>query len=383
MPLDVISLRQTLDDHTASAAEELIVREGHPAASATGAGGGAIRCLACGHRCKILPGRHGVCHVRFNREGALRVPFGYVAALAIDPIEKKPFFHAYPGTEALSFGMLGCDFHCSYCQNWVTSQALRDDKALAPVREITPERIVELALENGCRVLTSTYNEPLITSEWAVHVFKLGKQAGLVGSYVSNGNATPQVLEYIRPWVDLYKVDLKAFRDKTYRELGGVLENTLNTIRLLKKMDFWVEIVTLTIPGLNDSDQELREIAEFLAGVDVHIPWHVTAFHPDYRMTDPPRTSAETLLRAYEIGRAAGLKYVYPGNLPGLVGERENTRCHACGATQIFRNGFEVRRNVLATGGKCSHCGVAIPGVWGGDTLPRSVGNGMPRRVRV
>lgn len=367
-----VPLRQLLAEHTAPAAPELTRTEPD----------GALRCLACGHRCKIKPGRHGVCHVRFNQNGELRVPHGYVAALALDPIEKKPFYHAYPGTETLSFGMLGCDFHCDYCQNWVTSQALRDAAAVAEPHYVGPERIVRLALRHGCRVLTSTYNEPLITSEWAVEIFKLGKQAGLVGSYVSNGNATPEVLEYIRPYVDLYKVDLKAFRDKTYRELGGVLENTLNTIRLLKKMEFWVEIVTLTIPGVNDSNEELKEIAEFLAGVSPDIPWHVTAFHPDYKMTDPPRTPAETLLRAYEIGRRAGLRFIYPGNLPGRVGDTENTYCPRCHELLIERRGFEVRNNHMR-GSSCPACDAAIPGVWEAAPPKKSIGPGVPRGARV
>ena len=372
MTLPVTKLEHLLNDHTGPAADALIERDAN----------GAVRCLACGHRCLVKPGRPGVCRVRFNRAGELRVPRGYAAALAIDPIEKKPFFHAYPGTEAISFGMLGCDFHCSYCQNWVTSQALRDNDAIAEPRFVEPQRIVELALEHGCKVLTSTYNEPLITSEWAVEIFKLGKQAGLVGSYVSNGNATPQVLEYIRPYVDLYKVDLKAFRDQTYRKLGGVLGNTLETIRSLEALDFWVEIVTLIIPGMNDTDDELRQIAEFLASVSADIPWHVTAFHPDYKMTDPPRTPVETLLRAAEIGAAAGLRFVYPGNLPGLVGTGENTRCPNCGDELIVRTGFQVRRNTLEDG-KCPACRTKIPGVWGSAEQQHGFGTGLPRRVRL
>lgn len=372
-----LSLRELLNQHSGPAAHELIERYAD----------GDVRCFACGHRCLVRPGRFGVCRVRFNEGGELRVPRGYVAGIAVDPIEKKPFFHAYPGSEALSFGMLGCDFHCGYCQNWITSQALRDEQAQAPPSYIDAERIVALALDHGCRVLTSTYNEPLITSEWAVEVFKLGKQAGLVGSYVSNGNATPQVLEFIRPYVDLYKVDLKAFRDKTYRELGGVLANTLSTIRLLKQMGFWFEIVTLVVPGLNDSDQELREIAEFIAGVAPEIPWHVTAFHPDYRMTDPPRTTVDTLLRAHELGRQAGLRFVYAGNLPGLVGDRENTRCHNCGERVLRRRGFEVLENRLIaldeTGPRahCPACEALLPGVWPGVKDDRAAGAGMPRRV--
>lgn len=365
-------LRDLLGRHTMPAAGELI--ETGP--------DGRVRCLACGHRCLVLDGRCGVCRVRFNEGGTLRVPAGYVATVAIDPIEKKPFFHAYPGREALSFGMLGCDYHCGYCQNWVTSQALRDDDAVSQPHFVTPEKVVALALEHGCPVLTSTYNEPLITSEWAVEIFRLGRQQGLVGAYVSNGNATPQVLEYIRPWVDLYKVDLKSFRDRTYRELGGVLDNVLATIRLLKKMDFWVEIVTLIVPGLNDSDDELTQIADFLAGVSPDIPWHVTAYHPDYKMIDLPRTQADALLRAYEIGRRAGLRYVYPGNLPGMVGRCESTHCPSCGQTVIDRVGFEVRRNRLRDG-CCPECGATVPGVWESAAPARSVGPGIPRRVRL
>ncbi|MFQ5805294.1 MAG: AmmeMemoRadiSam system radical SAM enzyme [Phycisphaerae bacterium] len=360
----VVSLRKLLSENTAPAASQLVRDERE----------GAVRCLACGHRCRVLSGRHGVCHVRFNRDGELRVPFGYVSSLAVDPIEKKPFYHAYPGADALSFGMLGCDFHCSYCQNWITSQTLRDARAIAEPNFVTPDRVVALAVEHGCPILTSTYNEPLITSEWAVEIFQHGKEAGLVGSYVSNGNGTPEVLEFIRPYVDLFKVDLKAFRDKTYRQLGGTLANTLETIRLLKKLDFWVEIVTLVVPGLNDSDEELSEIADFLAEVSPDIPWHVTAFHPDYRLTDPPRTSVDTLLRAHAIGKRAGLRFVYAGNLPGLVDECENTYCPQCNEVLIVRHGFHVRRNSIS-GSRCPSCGATIPGVWqtsaaaAGDTI--------------
>ncbi len=354
MSTQSIPLRTLLDQHTAPAAPEL----SRPAAD------GAIQCLACGHRCRVLPGRRGVCQVRFQRDGQLRVPFGYVAAVAVDPIEKKPFFHAYPGTNALSFGMLGCDFHCAYCQNWDTSQSLRDVQADALPRTIEPERLVELALRNECPVLTSTYNEPLITSEWALEIFRLGRERGLIGSYVSNGNGTPEVLAFIRPFVELYKVDLKGFRDQTYRQLGGVLENTLATIRQLKQLDFWVEIVTLIVPGLNDDDDEIREMADFLLSVSPDIPWHVTAFRPDYKMTATQRTPVETLLRAREIGRRAGLRYVYAGNLPGAVSDAENTSCPHCGATLIARRGFRVLTNALKNG-CCGSCRTAIPGRWG------------------
>jgi pyruvate formate lyase activating enzyme len=535
---------------------------------------GRVRCFACGHRCLIPPGFGGVCRVRFNEDGVLKVPWGYVGALQLDPVEKKPFFHALPGSRALSFGMLGCDFHCSYCftgesvvvtdegpttfaelfascerhetrpdaqlafpedrrvvaasgrlrrlrgvvrhryrgelvtirpfylaalrctpdhriyattdparppvlvpardisaghyltvprhlpagivppldvtallceqrelvatasmaatadrtigrtgartafveddpaidrrvvptadnylvplrgvgrepydgdvynmevedehsylagffavsncQNWVTSQALRDPSAVARPQEITPKELVRLAHEHQARIVTSTYNEPLITSEWAVAVFKEARAAGLVCSYVSNGNGTPEVLDYIQPWVSLYKVDLKSFRDRHYRELGGTLDRVLWTIRALHEKGFWVEIVTLTIPGFNDSDEELRDIARFLVSVSPDIPWHVTAFHGDYKMTEPENTNVATLLRAAEIGAAEGLRFVYAGNLPGQVGKWENTYCPGCGELLIERYGFRVLRNRVADG-RCPRCAGAIPGFW-------------------
>jgi len=349
----VVSLKKLLAENTMPAAPELIRDEGD----------NIVRCLACAHRCRVLPGRDGVCRIRFNRDGELRVPYGYVAGLAVDPIEKKPFFHAYPGAEALSFGMLGCDFHCAFCQNWVTSQSLRDTHAISEPHFVDPDDVVQLARTHDCPILTSTYNEPLITSEWAVEIFRRGQQHGLIGSYVSNGHATPEVLEFIRPYVPMMNVDLKAFDDKTYRQLGGQLDAVLDTIRRLHELDFWVEVVTLVVPEMNDSDDELRRMADFIAGLSVDIPWHVTAFHPTYKMTDPPRTTAEMLLRAVRRGQAAGLRYVYAGNLPGMVADGEDTKCPGCGRTVIERRGFLVRRNELADGA-CPDCATKIAGLW-------------------
>jgi pyruvate formate lyase activating enzyme len=286
------------------------------------------------------------------------------ATLQLDPVEKKPFFHAFPGARALSFGMLGCDLHCPYCQNFVTSQALRDPAAGALPEAITPSDLANLAVRHGARILTSTYNEPLITSEWAVEVFKEGKRHGLIGSFVSNGNATIEVLDYLRPWVDLYKVDLKGFDDRRYRKLGGVLDRVLESIGHLHARGFWVEVVTLVIPGFNDSDAELRDIARFLVSVSPDIPWHVTAFHPDYRMTDHAATGAAHLIRAAEIGRASGLHFVYAGNLPGRVGPFENTSCPSCHALLVERVGYRIRHDVLSGRGVCPACGILIPGRW-------------------
>src|SRR5262245_10622866 len=204
--------------------------------------------------------------------------------------------------------MLGCDLHCSYCQNWITSQALRDADAVSPPIELSPQQIVQIAHERDAALVVSSYNEPLITSEWSVEVFKEARATGLRTGFVSNGNGTREVLAYLRPWVDLYKVDLKSFRDKSYRSLGGLLDNVLKTIAMLVEMKFWVEIVTLLIPGFNDTDEELREMARFLASVSRDMPWHVTAFHQDYRMTEPDNTPVATLERAAAIGREAGLR---------------------------------------------------------------------------
>jgi len=322
-----------------------------------------LRCYACGHRCKIAPGHDGICRVRYNKGGVLYVPYGYTAGVALDPIEKKPFFHVLPGATALSFGMLGCDYHCAYCQNWFTSQAIRDPNATAAPEVVTPEQILGLALEHKAPVITSTYNEPLITSEWAVEIFRLARTYNIKCSYVSNGNGTPEVLEYIRPYVELYKIDLKSFRQKNYQQLGGKLDNVLDTIRTLKKFGVWVEIVTLIIPGFNDSNEELKDIADFLVSVSPDIPWHVTAFHQDYTMTDPDNTPIETLLRAAEIGYRAGLRYVYAGNIPGAVRNYENTYCPFCSELLIERFGFRIRNNRL-NNGACPACANVIPGVW-------------------
>jgi pyruvate formate lyase activating enzyme len=387
------TLRDTLEQHTREA--ELW----EPMAAPGGARGGAsgepaerarvsgdwVRCFACGHECPIPEGQAGVCKVRFNRGGKLYAPWGYAGSVQCDPIEKKPFFHAYPGALAYSFGMLGCDLHCSYCQNWVTSQAIRDPRAVSRPLRITPEEMVQDALEQGGRVLVSTYNEPLITSEWAVAVFRAARAAGLHTGFVSNGNGTPQVLEYLRPWVDLYKVDLKSFDDKHYRQLGGRLQPILQTTRRLVEMGFWVEVVTLVIPGFNDSEDELKRLAEFLAGVSRDIPWHVTAFHKDYKMHDPENTTPEMLARAAEIGRRAGLRYVYAGNLPGQVGDLENTRCPQCRALLVERYGYLITGYHLTADGACPTCATQIPGRWArsfdGQITARPFAPGRPRRA--
>ncbi|MBI4327343.1 MAG: AmmeMemoRadiSam system radical SAM enzyme [Chloroflexi bacterium] len=353
--------------------------------------GDRVRCLACGHRCLIGAGRRGICKVRFHHEGQLRVPFGYVAGLQCDPVEKKPFFHLHPGSDALTFGMMGCDFHCSYCQNWVTSQALRDAASVASIMNVTADQIVAAAREHEARLVVSSYNEPLITAEWAVAVFTEAKKAGLLCAFVSNGNATPEALDFLQPWIVAYKVDLKSFDDQRYRSLGGTLAHVTETIRMAHERGLWVEVVTLVVPGFNDSEAELRAMARFLVSVSRDIPWHVTAFHQDYKMTEPSNTTVRDLMRAADIGAEEGLRFIYAGNLPGRVGSWENTRCPSCGDTLIARYGYLVRGYKVTPQGLCPHCQGRLPGVWpAGGVAEVSIGAGMaayaqrlPKSVRV
>lgn len=348
------SLAETLDGLTAVGAFELTELLENS----------SLRCYACGHRCLIHNGKRGICKVRFNEGGHLMVPMNYVAALACDPTEKKPFFHVMPGSNTLTFGMLGCDLHCGYCQNWLTSQALRDDSAGTVPRAITSDQLVSLAETYGAKMVGTSYNEPLITAEWAIDVFKKAKPAGFKTAFVSNGNATPQVLDYIRPWTDCYKIDLKSMSDRNYRQLGGVVDNILETVVMVHERGFWEEIVTLVIPGFNDSHDELKRAADFIATVSPDIPWHLTAFHHDYNMNDNADTTAEQLMSACEIGRAAGLRYVYAGNLPGRVGRWENTYCPSCSELLIERYGYVIRQMKVTSSGVCPTCSTTIPGIW-------------------
>jgi pyruvate formate lyase activating enzyme len=312
-----------------------------------------VRCFACAHECPIPDGSSGVCRVRVNRGGTLMVPWGYVAGTQSDPIEKKPFFHVEPGSRAFSFGMLGCDLKCACCQNWVTSQALRDPGAGADLADTSPEMIVQAALRSA---------------EWAVAVFKAARAAGLLTGVVSNGHATPRVLEFLAPWIDLFKVDLKGFDELQYRNYGGHLEPVLETIRGLHARGTWMEVVTLLVPGINNSDEEIAQLAAFLAGVSPDIPWHVTAFHPNYRMHDRAATTPEMLVRAAEIGKREGLRFVYAGNAPGHVGDFENTVCPSCREPLVQRRAYWIGACRVTSDGRCPACQTVIPGRWRGGT---------------
>ena len=245
------------------------------------------------------------------------------------------------------------------------------------------------ACREHARLVVSSYNEPLITAEWAVAVFQEAKAAGLACAFVSNGNATPEALDFLQPWLTAYKVDLKGFNDRQYRALGGTLQRVTDTIRMVHERGIWTEVVTLIVPGFNDSEEELRDAARFLASVSVDIPWHVTAFHQDYRMTDPANTTIDDLIRAAEIGTEEGLRFVYAGNLPGRVGEWENTRCPMCRETVIERYGYLIRSYRLTPGGCCPGCQTQLPGIWPGEASEVRTGNDMaaymqrlPRAVR-
>jgi pyruvate formate lyase activating enzyme len=327
----------------------------------------AVQCTACAHTCTIQVGKRGICRMRFNREGELRVPFGYVTALQPDPIEKKPLAHFLPGSTALTFGMLGCNFHCDFCQNWISSQMLKDVSANMPLQAIQPisaQEIVDLALRRKAQVVVSSYNEPIISVEWAVEIFTRAKAASLHTAIISNGFATRQSLDLLLPVLDGFKIDLKAFNETSYRKLGGRLQPVLDMIQDAKAAGLWVEVVTLLVPGFNDDPIELREAADFLASISPDIPWHLTAYYPAYLQFNAPPTTPHQLQQAAEIGQEAGLHFVYAGNRPGRVGSLEDTFCPQCKSLLIKRRGYSILAYNLSAQGTCCHCGSAIAGIW-------------------
>lgn len=324
--------------------------------------GGLVVCGLCAHRCEINPGHFGVCGVRENRGGRLFTrAYGEIAAAAVDPIEKKPFFHFFPGTSAFSIATAGCNFSCPFCQNWQISQMKPITRVMEGSRRLVPGDVVRLARERGCLSLSYTYTEPTVFFEYALDTAILARASGLANTIVTNGYMTPEALKEIRPFLDAANVDLKAFRDETYKKLCRArLQPVLDTIALMRKLGVWVEVTTLVVPGLNDSDAELGDIARFLASTDRDIPWHISRFHPDYEYRDAPPTPLATLRRAAGIGREKGLRFVYTGNVSG---ESEPTVCPNCRTKLIRRAGFEVLENRLVEG-RCPRCGEALPGVY-------------------
>ena len=320
--------------------------------------GDKIVCLLCRHYCKLKDGQVGICGVNKNEGGKLvNLVYGKVSAINIDPIEKKPLYHFLPGSTSLSIGTVGCNFKCPFCQNWQISQS----KDIGSSYEVTPQQLVDLALQNGCKSISYTYNEPTIFYPFARDVAMLAHKSGLKNVFVSNGFETPEIIEDMKGKIDAFNIDIKGFKKEYYKKyLKGELEGVLDTLKRLKQKGFWVETTTLIVPGDNDSDEELRAIAEFIAKeLDINTPWHISAFHPDYKVQDKGPTPLETLQRAYNIGKEAGLNFIYMGNvaMPSI------TACPNCGEELIKRVGYQLVENKLVNG-KCPKCTTQIPGIW-------------------
>jgi len=325
-------------------------------------GDGAVQCKLCGHGCTVAPGERGICQVRENRSGVLySLVYDKVVSRAVDPIEKKPLFHLMPGSRCYSLATVGCNFTCSFCQNWDLSQhpRLADGGGDLPGHPVPPKDLVADALGRGCHSMAFTYGEPTVFFELCLDTAILARRQGIATVLVTNGFMTPEATAMIAPHLTAANVDLKSGSDAWYRRVcGGRLKPVKDTVAALHQAGVLVEVTTLLIPGENDAESELADIAEFLAGIDPLIPWHLSAFHPDYRMQDRPRTPAAALEKAVAVGQQAGLSYIYTGNLFGRG--REDSRCHHCGGELVVRQGYTVTRNLLR-GSACPHCGQAVP----------------------
>ena len=324
--------------------------------------GGKVRCDLCAHRCVIFPGQAGICRVRENRDGTLyTLVYGHTAGQDVDPIEKKPLFHFYPGSTAYSITTVGCNFHCQFCQNCTISQVIDPSQFLIG-EDLTPDQIVDRAIDHGCKSVAYTYTEPTVFLEFALDSAEIAHTRGLKNIFVTNGYETAEAVEVMRPYLDAANVDLKSFSDHYYRKVvGATLEPVLETIRLMKSLEIWLEVTTLVIPGLNDSPEEFRKIARFLAEeVGPETPWHLSRFFPAYRMANLPPTQLASLTQAREIGLEEGLEYVYVGN----IGETdfENTHCPSCNLLLIDRSILGVADNRIREGA-CPRCARQIPGV--------------------
>jgi pyruvate formate lyase activating enzyme len=320
-----------------------------------------VECDLCAHRCVISEGRTGVCQVRENQAGTLySLVYGQMIAQHVDPIEKKPLYHFYPGSTAYSVATPGCNFRCHWCQNADISQMPRDDGFIMG-KSITPEQVVAHAGQAGSRSIAYTYTEPTIFFEYSYDIARQAREAGLANVYVTNGYMTREMLEAIHPYLDAANVDIKAFRDETYRKyVGARLGPILDSLKLMKQLGVWVEVTTLIIPGINDDPAELGDLAHFVAQeLEPDTPWHVSRFFPAYRLRDVPPTPLSTLQRAQEIGQAAGLRYIYAGNQPG----ESNTTCHACGQLLIRRSGYHIVENRVTEEATCPACGALLAGV--------------------
>jgi len=321
-----------------------------------------VLCNLCNHHCLIPDGKFGICNVRQNIEGILYAhSYGNLISSNADPIEKKPIFHFLPGSTSYSIATTGCNFRCDFCQNWQISQKKEADKYGVGPFHASPEKVVENAKRYGCKSISYTYTEPTIFFEYAFEIAKLAKEEGLYNIFVTNGYMTKECLDMLAGILDAANVDLKSFSEDSYKKLcGGHLKPILDSIEYMKKLNIWVEVTTLVIPTLNDSEKELAQIASFLSGISKEIPWHISRFYPQHKMEDTPATPISTLKKAYKIGKDAGIYYVYLGNTPG---EKENTVCYNCNEALIDRVGYFVKRNVIKEE-KCPKCKSRIHGIW-------------------
>ncbi|MEW6610447.1 MAG: AmmeMemoRadiSam system radical SAM enzyme [Patescibacteria group bacterium] len=325
-----------------------------------------VQCVACAWRCTIAEGKRGVCGVRQNVGGSLQLlVYSYPVSVNLDPVEKKPLYHFLPGTQIFSLGTVGCNFACDFCQNFDISQVSKTGWDVAEVEQgprYTPETIVQYCVDHHIPSIAFTYNEPTIFSEYAVDVMKLAKPHGMRGVYVSNGYETKETLDYLNDYIDAFNIDLKSFREEFYQKICHArLAPVLETIQELHQRGIWQELTTLLIPGKNDSVEEIGEIASFIAGISSDIPWHISAFHPEYKMTDVEVTPSQKLFEAYEIGKKAGLRYIYTGNIADR--RHGNTLCPQCGSLMIERDGM-YHTKVIAEKGVCLQCQTIIPGIW-------------------
>ncbi len=323
---------------------------------------GKVKCFLCNHRCIISPSKRGICGVRENRNGRLyTLVFGRAISLNVDPIEKKPIFHLFPGSTSFSIATVGCNFRCLQCQNHEISQ-MPVDYGRIEGSNVPPSKIVSLAEDYGCRSISYTYTEPTIYFEYAYETSILAKQKGIKNIFVTNGYMTEEALKKIQPYLDAANVDLKSFREDFYKKVCGArLKPVLDNLKMMREMGIWVEITTLVIPTLNDSEKEFEEIAQFILSLGPEVPWHISAFYPTYKMLNLPRTPASLLHKARDIGIQAGLRYVYCGNIPGEEGE--DTFCPQCGRRVIQRVGFRVVKNDIVSGA-CGHCHAKVDGLW-------------------
>ncbi len=321
-----------------------------------------VQCVLCAHRCKINPGRRGLCGVRENKDGILySLVFGTLIAENVDPIEKKPFFHVYPASRSYSIATVGCNFSCDFCQNHEISQMPRSTLMITG-EDTAPTVIVERSQKSGCKTIAYTYTEPTVYLETALEIAKIACREGLKNVFVTNGFMTPEAVEMMAPYLDAANVDLKSFRDGFYKkQCGARLNPVLDSLKGMKDRGIWIEITTLLIPGLNDSLEELKDIAAFISSLGSETPWHISRFHPQFKMLNVPSTPVASLHRARHIGKEAGLKYVYSGNVPGDEGE--NTYCSNCNKILINRHSYRVVASHLS-GNSCPYCGKELEGIF-------------------